>query len=1448
MKYISTIFLILLITNIAKAGYDDPFYDFRGANSFRESSPFQPEERFDPFTGNLTIVYTDIYLPGNGGLDVRIMRFYNSNIYRKVGAAWQLVPDSWVGVGWSLHMGRLVCPSAPEYKYLEMPDGSKHTFYQDISNPSQYISREYWILKQSGDYYEVYFTDGVRWRFSMTVFGSIPEVGANVIYYPTVEIAHPVGNYVTTKITIQYQMIANHTMIHKITDSCNRDIDFNYQTSGNMNLNWIRVNGQYYYYYYDAINPDFSLLRRVRLPEDPSGYHSYKYDYQTIFPEYELQKVYNPYGGTITYTFDYNTFYIGAQDYTFRAVKQRQETPGGTWTMTYEHPGNLSDSTVISDPYNTKISFIMSGYRSANSGDIWRIGLVNRKRIIGNGVNCLIRYTYDHSSAISYDYYYGPGVLFDNQVYVPRVTKKEVIIDGKNYTRNYTTFDNYCHPRTITETGDASRTITRNYWYNTILNIVDRLASETINYNSTSITTNYGYSSNGLMTSKNIANVVTNYTHHSNGNLKRITDASNRWVEYSLYQNGVPKTINKGNVYSITRNINWAGTIATETNGRGYTTSYLYDGRNRLTRVTLPIGDPTIIQYEGHGNYKKVSFGPGWTQYNYDDWGRVDYSQNSVNVKVDYTYDYLGRKTYRSYPYTSTNIGCTFEYDGLDRVKKNTNPDGSYSEYTYNQSKVTCRNERGKITEYQYNAFGNLFGDKLFMSVKDALNQTTNYTYNAAGYLTSINAAGNYNRTHHYNNKFFMDWESAPERGQTNYSYDNAGNLTSRTDANGNTTTYTYDNITRLTNTNYPGVTYDISYTYDNADNLTVVTTPSNTVNLTYDAVNRVENKTLNIDGNSFTLNFAYDGRGNITRTTYPDNQYVDYTYNNENRILTVPGYINSNITYHPSGGKQSYSTTNGSTTLTTTMQYNNRYRIQRITVGNTLISPKGDFVVSRGILDEGYQYDYIGNLLTLTDYTNSSNNQTFTYDNIDRLKTFNGPWGNGTYNYVSNYPIGRRYQEIIGSNTTTYNYNGTTHRLSNTSGANSWIFNYDNNGNTETINIDGSTVDVTKTFRYDYENRPDSIHAQYESEEQMHWHKELIATYNGMADRVRIRKNIPLPGDRTRTYDTYYYATSPTGEVLYEKKISFGNEYTTKYIYLNGKLLCKVKDDGQKYFYHNDYLGSAKAMTNATGTKIYSWLGYPFGMQYAITGGEYNDYRFTGKMFDDHTGLYYFGARYYCPEIGRFITPDPSSKFEKKDPKTINSYVYCTDNPFLYVDPDGRVRWRVVGIGALNVVTGGFLTVGGGLAVTWGVATTPIGGIGALKIVAGVVAIGWGTMEFGQGITNLTLGFADQEPIYVPETIAGSIAGKKGVVAVKVGKLILGLTTPSAGGVVSNEAVKMIIKAIESGATIQEINEFGKELGIDIEPSFGDSPPIEPSLDSFEEIRKKLGREKEYD
>ncbi|MCK4234382.1 RHS repeat-associated core domain-containing protein [candidate division WOR-3 bacterium] len=76
-------------------------------------------------------------------------------------------------------------------------------------------------------------------------------------------------------------------------------------------------------------------------------------------------------------------------------------------------------------------------------------------------------------------------------------------------------------------------------------------------------------------------------------------------------------------------------------------------------------------------------------------------------------------------------------------------------------------------------------------------------------------------------------------------------------------------------------------------------------------------------------------------------------------------------------------------------------------------------------------------------------------------------------------------------------------------------------------------------------------------------------------------------------------------------------------------------------------------------------------------SGTYYDNHKFTGKE-EDGSGLYYFGARYYDKSIGRWISPDPASmpsNLNLNDPQTLNPYVYCTNNPLKYIDPNGMYR-----------------------------------------------------------------------------------------------------------------------------------------------------------------------------
>ena len=160
-------------------------------------------------------------------------------------------------------------------------------------------------------------------------------------------------------------------------------------------------------------------------------------------------------------------------------------------------------------------------------------------------------------------------------------------------------------------------------------------------------------------------------------------------------------------------------------------------------------------------------------------------------------------------------------------------------------------------------------------------------------------------------------------------------------------------------------------------------------------------------------------------------------------------------------------------------------------------------------------------------------------------------------------------------------------------------------------------------------------------------------------------------------TNTLYWYG--PGGEVLEETDLS-GN-LKNEYIFFGGKRVARYSATNGYSYYFSDHLGSADVVTDASGNIKEESDYYPFGGERVVTdSGIGNNYKFTGKERDPETGCDYFGARYYCNPIGRFITPDWAAKptdvpyANFGNPQSLNLYSYVQNNPTTFGDPDGHV------------------------------------------------------------------------------------------------------------------------------------------------------------------------------
>ena len=107
------------------------------------------------------------------------------------------------------------------------------------------------------------------------------------------------------------------------------------------------------------------------------------------------------------------------------------------------------------------------------------------------------------------------------------------------------------------------------------------------------------------------------------------------------------------------------------------------------------------------------------------------------------------------------------------------------------------------------------------------------------------------------------------------------------------------------------------------------------------------------------------------------------------------------------------------------------------------------------------------------------------------------------------------------------------------------------------------------------------------------------------------------------------------------------------------------------QFYYHPDHLGSSSYITNLDGEVVQHIEYVPFGEVFIEERNSIwnTPYLFNAKEFDEETGLYYYGARYYDPRLSLWISTDP---LQEKYPH-INSYCYTANNPVLFVDPDGK-------------------------------------------------------------------------------------------------------------------------------------------------------------------------------
>jgi RHS repeat-associated protein len=306
------------------------------------------------------------------------------------------------------------------------------------------------------------------------------------------------------------------------------------------------------------------------------------------------------------------------------------------------------------------------------------------------------------------------------------------------------------------------------------------------------------------------------------------------------------------------------------------------------------------------------------------------------------------------------------------------------------------------------------------------------------------------------------------------------------------------------------------------------------------------------------------------------------------------------------------------------------------------------------------YTLDSAGNRTSKTDdYASVTSN--YTYDALYELtQVTQGSTTTESYSYD---PVGNRTASLGVSSYTTNSSNEMTAN-SNAS------YTYDSNGNTLT------KTDSTGTTNYywDYENHLTSVTLPASA-------GTVTFKYDPFGRRI---EKVSPTATSILVYD---------GDDLVEATDAAGSEVAGYTEGTNIDEHLAMVHGTTNNFYQQDGLGSVTSLTSSVGSIVQTYAYDSFGNTTASSGSLANLSRFTGRDLDTETGLYYYRARYYTSQIGRFLSEDPLG-FVGSGP---NFYDYTFNSPDNLIDPTGLYTgWEFVkDVGTFSEAFADVLTIG---------------------------------------------------------------------------------------------------------------------------------------------------------
>jgi len=718
-------------------------------------------------------------------------------------------------------------------------------------------------------------------------------------------------------------------------------------------------------------------------------------------------------------------------------------------------------------------------------------------------------------------------------------------------------------------------------------------------------------------------------------------DANNRVIRQRLANGGILQ-------FSYTLQNPLAGLLSpvlatTVTDTTENQTTYRFSPAGAMIGATDALGQTRTIDRDG-GNYVTAlsgsgvcpecgNVGEGDQSFAYDDsTGNLLSATDALGHTTVFTYEPVFNRV-TSIEDPLGNI-TSFTYDGNGNVLQRKDPNGNITSYQHDQfgELTAVTDATQQTTAFGYDTAGNL------TAMRDSLGHVTTMQYDVCGRLLTVRDPLGRTTSFAYDPLDRLTAQTNPQNGITRLAYDQVGNLLSVTDARNSQTVLSYDLMNRLV-TRKTALGGTDNRTYDLAGNLLRYQDRRGQVSIfSYDAIYRLIAEAYQ-DGSSVAraydansrltavndtasgiFDFSYDLAGRVLTATMPTGA-VQYTRDSLGRVLTrqVIGQPTVTYSYDPAGNLKAA----GMPQVSASFTYDARNLLSSVSRANGVTST--------------YGYDSASRLLDISHHNgpNILDDETYAYDAVgNRI-------GHTTL-------LGESLATPAAPNAV---YDSDNQQLQLGPTANT----FDANGNL----VSSVTANGTSTFTWDSRNRLKSM---------------VTGAGQTTTFSYDFSGNLLVQTDTGPTLNlTKTFVLDELTNVVYQTA-SDGSAYSV----LSGQAvdshLAIAQSSGQVQYGLSDAVNSTVATVDQSGAIRSTFLYEPFG-QTTLANGSY-PFRYTGRV-PVSDSLYYYRARFYNSQTGRFISEDPIG-FGGGD---VNLYRYVGNAPTGLTDPTGLT----ISQGAIN-------------------------------------------------------------------------------------------------------------------------------------------------------------------